>query len=356
MSACVRFTAAAIACCAALTACGSGFNQSAGSGGASSGDPADSSPVPVPAGLLHLWLGHNAFVHFQPDGTLGYTEDDSWQVSAVDEDVIELRAPEDAEGCSEGDVGRYGWTFAQAGSLLTLTALDDDCQTRLRMLDGTFVRSDCPRFPLDFCLGDLEPGEYPAVFFDPLVPEDEWDRLHTMGAVTYTVPEGWANNGDQPNEYLLQPQDATGETGIYMWSEVAIVLAASMCSPNPDPKIETTPTAMVEWVAHHPTLQTSDPVAVSIDGLEGFMIEASVPANTDLPCTGDGRPYLPMLVGNDADGTQWGFPPEGHKRLYFLDLGQTRVLVISIEAEDEATYRAMVDEATALVESMTFNP
>ena len=82
----------------------------------SSSSPEDSatatSNAALPAELRYLWLGENAFIHFMTDGTLGYTEDDSWQVSAVDEDVIELRAIEDAGGCNEGDVGRYGWTFS----------------------------------------------------------------------------------------------------------------------------------------------------------------------------------------------------------------------------------------------------
>lgn len=306
----------------------------------------------MPPELLSLWLGEHAFVMFQADGTLGYTEDLSWRVSAIDDDVLELMAPEDAEGCKTGDVGSYRWSLTTRSDTLTLDPIEDECSSRRASLTGTFSRSDCPAFPDDFCLGDLEPGERVTTFFYPQVPEGEWQQVR--GAVSYTVPAGWANTWDEASEYLLQPQSATGETGIYMWSEVAIVSAANVCGPDPDPNIERTPAAMAGWVADNPHLLTTGPVAVSIDGLDGMRIDASVRPDTTLPCTGDLQPFVPMFVDNDAAGLQWGFPPEGHKRLFFLDLGEGRTLVISIEAEDEATYLALLDEATEIVESAEF--
>jgi hypothetical protein len=334
-----------------LSACASPAPSDAASPAASSSGVA-SPVVVVPSELHYLWLGETAFISLHPDGTLGYAEDQSWQVSAVGDDVIEVTAIEDAEGCSAGDVGRYRWSLTPSGATLTLEAIQDDCSARLASLEGSFSRSDCPAFPADFCLGDLTAEEHVATFFNPLVPGAEWEGPYFD--MTYTVPEGWANNWDEATEYLLQPQSAVGETGIYMWSETAIVSQSAPCSPRPEPTIERTPTAMVGWLVNHPTLVSTDPMAVSIGGLDGLMVDASVPSGATLPCVGDGRRYIPMLVNAEARGMQWGFPPEGHKRLYFLDLGEARTLVISIEAEDEATYRSLVDEATTIVESIGF--
>ena len=313
--------------------------------------PTASAVAEVPAALRFLWLGDRAFIAFHAARELGYDETNAWITSEIAADQLTLSTPPDDATCAADDEGTYRWSIAPSGQL-ALEPLADPCSERRNMLQGVFERSDCPNFPENFCLGDLGAGQHASTFFRPMVKPDEWDLVR--GAMTYSVPHGWANTADWPSEYLIQPQGITAETGIYMWSEVAIVADDLPCRPDPEPSISRTPSDMAAWVTANPLLVVSQPTEVTIGGLDGLMLDTSVRREAELPCTGDGRPYAPMLVHPDGTGMQWGYPPTGHKRLYLLDLGDARTLVISIEAEDPETFSEILPEAIAIVESVEF--
>ena len=337
----------------------------------------DSGPatVDVPAEFQYVWIGDNRSVPGLGDGDderwssifgfgpapeasesdpirLSFFGDLPSELTELSDDHMTLIITEGGAGCEAGDSGTYRWSLSPAGDELRLDLVDDACATRAAALPGTWTRSDCPLFPDDFCLGDLEPGTHRSTFFDPFAAPDEWQ--YNRGVLTYTVPAGWANSWDIPDEYGIQPQDRLGDVGIYMWSEVALAAADAPCSVEPDPEIARTPDAFAAWLTSHPGLVVTEPVPVAFGGLDGLMVDASVADGAALPCVGDGRPYIPMLVHIRATGLQWGFPPTGSKRFYLLDLGDSRSLVISIEAEDKQTFAALLPEAAAIVESMQF--
>jgi hypothetical protein len=305
----------------------------------------------VPAILRSLWLGDQAFIAFGADGALGYDEGYAWITSDFAGDRFTVSTPRDDLHCAAGEEGTYGWSVSSSGQL-ALDPVADPCSERRSMLRGVFERSDCPHFPENFCLGDLGPGQHASTFFRPMVTPSEWDL--ERGAMTYTVPEGWANTADWPDEYLIQPQGTNADTGIYMWSEVAIVSDDRPCSSVPEPTIPRTPSEMAAWVTENPLLVASEPTEVTIGGLDGLMLDTSVQAAAELRCIGDGRRYAPVLVHAEGTGLQWGYPSTGHKRLYLLDLGDARTLVISIEAEDRATFESILSDAVAIVESLEF--
>lgn len=313
--------------------------------------PTESAVAEVPATLRFLWLGDRAFIAFNSEGELGYDEHNAWITSEIAADRLTLSTPQDDPTCTAGDEGTYRWSVLSSGQL-ALETVADPCSERRSMLQGVFERSDCPNFPENFCLGDLGPGQHASTFFRPMVEPAVWELVR--GAMTYTVPEGWANTADWPDEYLIQPQGTTAETGIYMWSEVAIVADDHPCRPDPEPSIPRTPSDIAAWVTANPLLAASQPTEVTVGGLDGLMLDTSVQAEAELPCSGDGRPYAPMLVHAEGTGLQWGYPPTGHKRLYLLELDDTRTLVISIEAEDPETFAEILSDAVAIVESLEF--
>ncbi len=85
---------------------------------------------------------------------------------------------------------------------------------------GTWQTSDC-RNPDNACLGDLQAGTYSSQFFEPR-PLGEWAPRY--GALTYTVPDGWAASSDFPESYALLTQEAYA----------AMDLEADGCSACPD--------------------------------------------------------------------------------------------------------------------------
>jgi hypothetical protein len=318
-------------------------------------------PITVPEELRHPWIGEErnieglaspreaSLFEFLPDEpvlTFGGTLTSDVVRFDATEFVISL-AMEDA-GCGARTIGTYGWKLSASGDTLTLESSHDECPARRAALPGSWTRSDCP-LPDNACLGPLEPGTHRSTFFNPLVPFEEW--TYERGVMTYDVPAGWANTSDFPHKYRLQPRERTGEPGIFMWSEARIVSEERPCTSTSDPDFTSTPDAFVDWLVHHPDLESTDAAPVTVGGVEGVVLEAEVRADADLPCTGFG-PYLPMLADDAA--LQWGFEPHMRKRLYLLGLGDDRTLIISIEAAGRDAFDELVDEAATIVESIEF--
>lgn len=312
----------------------------------------DSSAVEPPAELQYLWIGEGGYWSFQPGGRLGYDEFGAWPLTSFSEARFSVESVTDGGGCQAGDHGEYGWSVSPGGNYLQLHPVSDTCETRAEGLVGEFQRIACPRLPENFCLGYLEEGTHATINFLPMVPVDRWDR--DIGAMTYRTPAGWTNPGDDPDEYGIRPQRPAGDEGIYLWSEAAIVDGERPCTPHPDPAVDRSPRAMVAWVVENPLLVASESEPATIGGLSGFTVDAHVRQGNALPCIGDGRRYAPMLVHANATGMQWGFPPHGYKRFWFLAVPEERTLVISIEADDEAGFQAILPEAMQIVQSMSF--
>ncbi len=106
-----------------------------------------------------------------------------------------------SSSCDGGTVGDYTWSLSSGGGRLTIRAVSDACATRLAAITGDWYRVGCkdPRSP---CLGDLEPGTYASQIIAPHLKPGETSSP-TYAAVTYTVPDGWANAADFPGSFSL---------------------------------------------------------------------------------------------------------------------------------------------------------
>ena len=379
MHASIRTTAVATAVIAGLLAgCGgppSGGSATETEGADASASSAQSAMVAssdspavatVPTQLLHPWIRTTdpapgfgtvharSIFEFGPDEPkLSFGEFLPSSVARFDAARFTLSLDADGVGCWAGDVGNYTWSLSSTGRGLGIELIDDECGARGTALAGRWIKSDCPAYPDDFCLGDLDPGPHVSTFFTPRVPIDEWQ--FDRGAMAYEVPGGWANDYDAPDEFLLKPAWAVDSSGIYMWSEIAIVSGSAPCTPARDPTIPRTPKAMADWLTAQTALATSEPRAVTVGGLDGLELDLSVRPGASLPCLGDSR-YFPVFVSPEGDGMQWGFSGHEKKRMYLLDLRNERTLVIEILGADEDAYRRLLPEATTIVESLEFVP
>ena len=262
----------------------------------------------------------------------------------------------DGAGCQAGDIGTYRWSLSEAGDELRLDLVEDGCATRAAALPGTWTRSDCPLFPDDFCLGDLEPGTHRSTFFDPFATLDEW--LYNRGVLTYTVPAGWANTGDYPDIYVLAPVSAAPDTGIYMSSEISVVSDDRPCTATPSATVARTPDEMADWIVGRPGIIASGRDDVNIGGLPGVMLDLAPDAGLDRAveaCIGDGHTFVPLFTGAQPGGLQWGLLTTQRMRVYLLDLGDDRTLVVLIEGETGPTYENLLAEAVPILESFRFN-
>ena len=332
-----------------------------------SASPSDALGEPVAAELRYQFVGSHRSEPPAPAGTdrsiIGFTEGEftyngsrmTSQASSPSADSVVLRSDGSA-GCAEGTEGEYTWSASPGSTKVTFTLVRDACDARAAVIPGDWLRADCPD-PESLCLGPLEADSYSSQFIDPWVgPGDAWRPR--FGAITYEVPAGWENVADYPTEYKLARQDAPPDTGIFVFSEAWPITQDDPCLFAPDATVGRSSSDMVAYLEGLAGLASAEAQAVVIGALSGYRIDLSMdPAWAGTCSFSEGQPVRPLYGdGDPSDGLAWGIAEGGHTRSWFLDLEDNRSLLISAEAPDATTFSGMVDEATAIVESMVFTP
>ena len=342
------------------------------------GPPPSPSPSPtaetasVPVELQFTWLGDLRDVPGLPtdrsvlgfDGAKAhYLESFDSTVSSTTQGRLELTldAAHVATGCEAGDAGSYEYALSQGGTKVGFTALSDDCQARADAISGDWLRSDCLNTE-NWCLGPLEAGEYQSYFIAPRVVGFEW--APDYGAISYTVPDGWAATADWPRDYFLEPADWYAENrgdigaesrGIYVGSHVAALEPRSSCAPGLAVEVERSADAIGTWLSEHPALDAGPPVAITIDGVEGVYVDGSLAASAEAVCRSAPTPVA-LLFGEDGldeAGRAWGALEGQRARWILLDLEPDRPILIMITARDDL-YDELLAEAMPIVESFRF--
>ena len=336
----------------------------------STSSPAASAGGQVPVELQERWMGG-----VRPDisvpgagaslvfaaSTVAVTQSNAGDVphlsssaSSLGADKLRFVLADAVAGCRQGDVGVYSWSLSPSKRTLTIAADSDDCAPRLASFPGVWWHMGCTDSG-DFCLGDIDAGTYSSQYFDPFVPANgPWKPR--FDALRYRVPSGWANGYDYPGTFSLRKQTAPNDAGIFMWSDVAIVSNADPCSETPEPTVAHAADAMTDWLTSAPGVVASTPRDVSLGALSGRTIDVSMDPSWTKTCSfSDGKPTRPLFTDTVAGpGLQWGLGPETRMRLYILDIGDGRAVVVDIEGQDKLTYDSMLSEASSIVESMVF--
>ena len=193
-----------------------------------------------------------------------------------------------------------------------------------------------------------------------------------FGAMTYTLPDGWAVAGDHTTDLRLVPsadyafEDANGPpdgrmNGIEAWVRPAAHLQSDACATDFAPGIGRTSEALTTWLAALPSLESTPPSATTIDGHAGMSMDIRVASSWTNTC-GLPQPTVPLFtegVGTagpiGADRYVVGLTGPTRLRIFVLDLGQERTVLVVIRADDPARFDALVDEATPIVESFRFH-
>jgi hypothetical protein len=306
----------------------------------------------------------------------------SSRVTATGPDTFRLENVLGGEGCSTGSAGDYAWALSENGTRVTITPLYDDCAARAFYLEGTWGRTSCE---LDWsCAGRLEPGRHESAIFDPRA--DHEPRVARPGAVSYEVPEGWANADDWLSNLMLVPESgyqrlvedpAIWPDQVRIWSTpvVALTVPGPDCTQwRADPEGGSTIESLAAWLEGHPDLDAKAPRPITIDGHPGLVVDTDMAIGPDTACPDvfDGGPGVPLFAnGTDVrdDGVLiphwelggWDFGSGGvcpdcssdPQRIILLDLdGQPLVILVDSEkAEDQA---AFVEQAMPIVESFRF--
>jgi hypothetical protein len=273
-------------------------------------------------------------------------------------DRLALRWLVEGAGCLSDDEGTYTFSLSSDGSTLTFTPATDACADRSAFLAGDWARQACV-YTDGWCLGDLQPGTYASGLFNAM---SSLSTAYKYGQFRYTVPAGWANTQDASGNYTLARQDGPANAAIYLFRDVVPhAQGDDTCLGKAAPGVKRTPEAFATWLTTLPGLVTTEPVAVTIGGLNGFMIDLSLTSDWTQTCPySQGRPLVSTFVDSySGEGYDWNVGGEGsdnHARYVFLTQPAGNSLLIDIEAQDKATWDALVADAMPVVESFQFNP
>jgi hypothetical protein len=266
---------------------------------------------------------------------------------------FQLDSPLADGDCAAGASGTYGWTRTPSGRMLTITAEGDECPARSAAVAGQWWLMGCSN-PDNFCLGALDAGTYQSQFITPrLDPGATWTA--NFGALSYQVPDGWANDSDWPDSFNLVPasemplSETSRTRHIGLNTQPTAMAQDQPCSDTVAPGVSRTVDALTTWLRTVPGLVTTTPKAITIDGHPGKWLDVRLdPAWTRNCAPDETRPVVAYFNPGIAVGNV------ERERLILLDLGGGDVIAIVVWTANQATFDTFIAEAMPIVQSFTF--
>jgi hypothetical protein len=269
---------------------------------------------------------------------------------------ITFAATNGTTGCEAGAEGRYAWRLSADGMTLTLEMLSEACAARAEAFGGSWTRSDC-RNPNDTCLGAIPAGTYVSTFLDVRSDPGQVRSAGAFGQLRYTVPDGWANMDDWPDDYSLIPAaDYAGPIGEptdeqTTWHALSVharpaPVGGEPCSTNPASDAAVSAAELAAYVAGHPALEATEPAPVTVGPLTGTMVDVRLRDDWTGTCpelAGD-TPTAPLLAERSGDTWDWGIVAGERQRLIFVDIGGGATVMVAV---DDNTSPARFDELVA---------
>ncbi len=292
-------------------------------------------------------------------------------VSDVGDSTWSFQATPIGRDCDLRDSGTYRVSLSPGATKLTLTLVNDACAARVQILPGTWAGSTCSiqarGIADDDCLGELEAGAHMTNYFIPRLPAGmpSWDG--NPGAITYTVPDGWANEEDWPVRYVLTPAasyasgrtfDQGGIDAVSLWARHAPATFDASCQAVPKPGTGGSIRGVESAFRDDPALSIGSPHAFSIDGHQAEWLDVAIAQGYRAPCHRADGIVAPLIASTGAD--PYGFTGLGgtqpdRARVVLIDLGGETMYVV-IESAQPAERETFADLALPIVESFRFGP
>ena len=283
---------------------------------------------------------------------------------------LQMVLSHDEGGCHAGDVGTYPLSIAPGGTVLDVGPGSDACAARQGAMHGAWERIAC-KSESDGCLGDLvKAGTFSSQYIDPRLPIGDgqpaiWEPR--FGALTYTVPDGWANSSDWPTTFTLTPSadyaletskgpptDTYHEIAVQVHPAAAIQNAA--CTNQEDTTVPRTVDGLIGWVKGQRALVVSKALPITIGGLSAKYVDVSLATDWTGTCPGVSGPVAAFLMqaGGTNDDWGWGIQGSEQERLIFVDLGDGNVVLIGIDSTDPARFDQLVKDAMPIIATFRF--
>jgi hypothetical protein len=263
-------------------------------------------------------------------------------------------------GCQLEDEGIYPYTLSPGGSVLTIGEGTDDCAARSVAVLGEWFTAQC-RNPDDECLGNLDPGTYSSHYFEPRL-EIAW--APRFGALTVTVPEGWANYADVGDVYGLTPRsDYEAFDGADCYDcpgtrDVITVLsdpgaATEDCLEEENvPGVGFSADGLFGWISQHRGLIVTGVEERTINGraATSFLLETAA----DWTGTCGENPFVAVPIFYRLDGYHWALGVGAAYHVTLMDLGGGHTVAVVVDSANDDELEAFVDQAIPIIETLDF--
>jgi len=203
------------------------------------------------------------------------------------------------------------------------------------------VLSDCHE---EICEGQLLAGAYRSAFFEPAI-----DFEITSPGWTWFYSGSFGMLADRSHEDLYSAD------GVYFLRDPAI--ASQDCEETEEPGVGTSVDDLVAWLDASPGLSASEPVPVTVGGLEGMRLDIELDPEWKRTCFySDGLPVVPLIFnGAKIGGYSWAMLPDQSMRWYVLDSGDG-VMIVDIEDGPGGVSRdELIRTGSGIVESLVFS-
>jgi hypothetical protein len=265
--------------------------------------------------------------------------------------------------CAPGTTGSYDVAMSASGRTLTIQPFSDPCSGRASVVAGTWWKLACATDGAD-CYGDLDAGTYATQDFDPRVdPGGQW--VPNYGALTFTVPDGWAFAADHEEFMRLTPdyagERANGGVPTLLEGDILVVaqpyptVGGGTCNASIPPL--DTPRSLsdiVSFLEAQPWIDTSQPATTLLDGHVVTSLDLAITPGTTPGCQGDTIPSGEYLTAWSASSWRLGFSGEQRAHLWLIDLGGGDVVAVVVHGRDEPALDGFVRAATPVIESFRF--
>lgn len=367
------------------------FNAPQNGGPSPTAGTSATSPAPstvggsLPAALQGDWLSSNRTIGGLPSvaGTALHIGSSSIALTPASEGNVQLIAVDassrgttltisTASGptydCQPGQTGTYTYQLSPSGQTLTIGG-EDGCPQRAHLFGGSWWLSDCHSQDSEPCLGLLDPGDYGSEFFQSIgahgVPSEA-----RYGALSFSVPAGWASDADWPSAFSLTPATdfASEQVGgnpaneISVYSHVVPESQATPCSGQPDAAGEIDAAAYVAWLRTVPGLDVTATTNSAIGGHPVLVLDVTVPTAPTGLCDGTDAVveyllssgwYVANSTGSTGNQTH-AIGAGNHDRLILMDMPSGYLTAIVISTDDGTAFDAFAQQAMAVVDSFKF--
>ena len=274
----------------------------------------------------------------------------------------DLRLTSEVPGrCAEGTEGTYAWSLSPGGTILTIEPGTDDCDVRAQVIPGSYQRAAC-RTENNDCLGELEAGDYVSHYFEPR-PDGEWAARH--GALSFTVPSGWAAYTDFPDIFGLTPADqyaAFDGQDCYdcPGTRDAISVLGNPGAATEDcgeegnvPGVGFGAQDLVDWLTQHPGLETSEPVTSTVGGMPAISLIIEGAADWTGTCDLE-DPFVAVPVFYRVDSYHWALSVGQRYHITLVDLGGGDTVAVVVDTAADEDLESFGEAARPIIESFEF--